>query len=484
MMLKTPLKLPLKSKTQDSIGIAGGGLVGSLLSIYLAQRGIDSDVYEYRPDLRLEQAGSGRSINLAISARGLYALREVGLEEQVLQLAIPMRGRMIHSITGDTTFQSYSSSGSECIYSISRSGLNQVLLSAAEKTGRVRFHFQHKVLSLFDNRTISVLDKITEVETTVEHPTLIAADGSVSSIRNQITQAPGHCTEEILSYGYKELTLPAGPNHGFLLDGQSLHIWPRGDFMLIALPNLDGSFTCTLFMPFTGSQSFEALNTVQAVEEFFTAQFMDIRPLIPDLEKSFFSKPTGKMVTVKCQPWNQADQVLLIGDAAHAIVPFFGQGMNCGFEDCTILNRLIGREQEKGTEPGPKGRGFPRFDNWKKVFAEFSEIRKQDSDKIADMAVENFVEMRDKVGDPQFLMAKNVEKILQKEFPGQYVSRYFLVSFTRFPYSQAYLVGLIQNEILKELCHNLGKPEDVNLERAKILIKNSLVPIMEKNGYT
>jgi kynurenine 3-monooxygenase len=457
MMQKTPLK------SIDSVAIAGGGLVGSLLSIYLAQRGIESDIYEYRPDIRSEQAGSGRSINLAISVRGLYALREVGLEEQILKLAIPMRGRMIHSITGDTTFQSYGSSDSECIYSISRSGLNRVLLTAAEETGRVRFHFQKKVLGLGpESRTISILDKITQAETTIKHSAIIAADGSSSVIRNEITRIPGYCTQETLEYGYKEITIPPGPGQSFLLDGKSLHIWPRGNYMLIALPNLDGSFTCTLFMPFAGGpQSFESLETFPEVEEFFTSQFMDIRPLIPDLEKSFFSNPTGKMVTIKCQPWNIEDQVLLIGDAAHAIVPFFGQGMNCGFEDCTILNKLLAKEKD-----------------WKKVFAEFSKTRKQDSDKIADMAVENFVEMRDKVADPRFLMAKNVEKILQKEFPGQYVSRYFLVSFSRFPYSQAYRVGLIQNEILEELCANIVKPEDVSLARAKSLIQDKLAPVM------
>jgi kynurenine 3-monooxygenase len=300
------------------------------------------------------------------------------------------------------------------------------------------------------------------VETTVEHLAIIAADGSSSVIRDKVTQSPGYCTQETLEYGYKEITIPAGPEHAFLMDGNSLHIWPRGNFMLIALPNLDGSFTCTLFMPFVGPDSFESLASPQTVEQFFTDQFRDIRSLIPNLEETFFAHPTGKMVTVKCQPWNVEDQVLLIGDAAHAIVPFFGQGMNCGFEDCTILDKLLAQEQD-----------------WKKVFAEFSKNRKQDSDKIADMAVENFVEMRDKVGDPRFLMAKNVEKILQKEFPRHYVSRYHLVSFSRFPYGQAYQVGLIQNEILDDLCANIVKPEDVDLKRAKALIQTKLAPVMK-----
>jgi kynurenine 3-monooxygenase len=459
-------KIPLNSEA--SVGIAGGGLVGSLLSIYLARKGLKTDLYEYRPDMRAEKVGSGRSINLAISVRGLYALRAVGLEEQVLKLAIPMRGRMIHSISGSTTFQSYGLSDSECIYSISRSGLNQVLLSAAEETGLVRFHFQQKVLGLdVDRCVLSVLDKFSGKEVQTQHSTIIAADGSSSVIRQQITQALGFCTQETLEYGYKELTIPAGPDQTYLLESKSLHIWPRGNYMLIALPNLDGSFTCTLFMPFAGPQSFESLNTPQAVDEFFTSQFVDIRGLIPDLESSFFSNPTGKMVTIKCHPWNAGGNALLIGDAAHAIVPFFGQGMNCGFEDCTILDGLM--RDQKGTK---------NEIDWKSIFTDFSDRRKQDSDKIADMAVENFAEMRDKVGDPRFLMAKSVEKILQTNFPGEYVSRYFLVSFSRFPYSQAYRVGLIQHEILEELCANITRPEDVNLALAKSLIQNKLTPIM------
>jgi kynurenine 3-monooxygenase len=292
---------------------------------------------------------------------------------------------------------------------------------------------------------------------------VFGADGSASAVRKELLAAPGsRCEETPLDYGYKELTIPAGPGGSFPLEKHALHIWPRGTFMLIALPNFDGSFTCTLFLPFEGPVSFAALRGPAEVEAFFREQFADAVPLIPDLAGVFFANPTGHMVTVKCSPWSRGGEALLVGDAAHAIVPFFGQGMNCGFEDCVVLDGLL---EKRGAD-------------WPAVFGEYERLRKANSDAIADMAVENFTEMRDKVGNPRFLLEKEVEKILMKEFPGEYESRYRLVTFTRVDYRLALEIGAIGDGILSELCAGLGRPEDVDRKRAGALIRERMTPLL------
>lgn len=443
----------------DKITLVGAGPVGSLLAALLAERGQEIEIFERRPDMRQEMISAGRSINLALSVRGLHALKQLGMETQVLDEAVPMRGRMMHSITGELTFQPYGKEDSDCIYSISRGGLNKLLMTRAEGTGRVKIHFNERVVA-YDpaSNSLNLHHEKSGSMRTVPVARVVGTDGSASVIRDEVMRKAGaSASEETLDYGYKELQLPAGPNGTHQLEKNALHIWPRGTFMLIALPNFDGSFTCTLFLPFKGKVSFETLTTREEVHAFFSANFPDVLKLLPHYEEEFFGNPTGRMVTVKCAPWNIGDQAVLLGDAAHAIVPFFGQGMNCGFEDCTILSDLM------ETEP-----------SWKAVFDRFSETRKPDADAIADMAVENFTEMRDKVADPRFLLEKQVERILQREFPEKYISRYALVTFSRTPYRNALAAGIVHAEILNQLCAGIDRVEQVDLVRARELIDEFL----------
>ncbi len=486
--------ITLRRKTD--IAVVGAGLVGSLLSIFLAKRRFAIDIFERRPDMRTEAVSAGRSINLAVSTRGINALKRAGLDEDVLKFAVPMRGRMIHAIDGQLAYQPYGKDDSEYINSISRADLNKSLMTHAEETGMVDIYFNQKCTGMDIEKGIITLFNETENQhADVVANIVIGTDGSASAIRQDMAKLPNYnCTESELDYGYKELVIPAGPNGAFQIEKNALHIWPRGTFMLIALPNFDGSFTCTLFLPWEGPNSFEKLKTPEAVKQFFQEQFADAVPLLSNLEQTFFDNPTGHMVTVKCDPWNVEERVLLLGDAAHAIVPFFGQGMNAGFEDLTILDQCIdnhiaqggalyinrrSRESEKDTlsrriQEGSSG--------WAQVFDDFVKKRKVDTDAIADMAVENFIEMRDKVGIPKFLLEKAVEKILQKEFPGSYLSRYSLVTFSNVPYSFAMKAGIANDEVLAELCANITKPEEVDLKRAQTLLKAKVAPLLEEHS--
>lgn len=439
----------------DKLTVVGAGPVGSLLSIVLAQKGFQVEVYERRPDLRKVNISEGRSINLALSTRGLFALSQVGLSQTVLEVSIPMRGRIIHQKGGEVDFQPYGVREDQVLLSVSRGELNKILISAAEKTGRVQFHFSHSVAAQDYGKSITVIHEGDKRVFRSER--LVAADGASSCIRDQMVRDQ-KCTQtvEALDYGYKELILPA-QNGRAMLDTHGLHIWPRGHFMLIALPNLDGSFTCTLFLPFEGENSFSQLQTPKSVDEFFEEHFRDAKALLLDLANEFFVHPTGRMVTVKCHPWSVEDNTLLLGDAAHAIVPFFGQGMNCGFEDVSALQKML----ELG-------------EGWETLFKNFYEKRKHNTDAIAEMALENFIEMRDKVGNRDFLIQKAVEKKLQQSFPEQYVSRYALVTFSRVPYRAAQEVGWIQDALLSELCQSIHDPDEVDLKRAEELIYNKL----------
>jgi len=452
---------------KDTVTVVGAGLVGSLLSVYLARRGYDVELLERRPDMRREAIGAGRSINLAISTRGLHALRQVGLEDGALAHAIPMRGRMIHPPQGALLYQAYGKDDSQHINAMSRGWLNAFLMTAAEATGKVRIRFKQRVTHVdLGSGALTVQDDATGQVRQEPGRVVFGADGSASAVRQTLEAQPGFSgTQEQLGHGYKELTIPAGPGGTSLMEKHALHIWPRGSFMLIALPNEDGSFTCTLFLPWQGPVSFASLDTPERLEAFFAAQFPDAKALIPDLVETFFSRPTGSMVTVKGAPWRASGQVLLLGDAAHAIVPFFGQGMNCGFEDCAVLDALLGQ-----------GLG------WEQVFADFERLRKTNADAIADMAVENFIEMRDSTGDPRFQLRKAVEKVLLNAFPGEFISRYALVSFSRVPYRQAYDVGAIADGIVAELSEGLARAEDVDLERAAGLIRSRLAPYMKEHA--
>jgi kynurenine 3-monooxygenase len=450
------------------ITIVGAGLVGSLLAIFLGKRGFTVEVFERRPDMRTHAISAGRSINLAISTRGINALEKIGLAEQVLGQAVPMKGRMIHSLTGDLTFQPYGKDDSEFINSISRATLNKMLMTAAESTERVTLHFNKRITGMdLDKHRLYITDEDSHTAEPYEPGIVIGTDGSASAVREDMLKFAGiQSSRSVLEYGYKELVIPPGPKGEFQMERNALHIWPRGTYMLIALPNFEGSYTCTLFLPFEGNPGFSMLEYGASVERFFNEQFGDAVPLISDLASTFNTNPTGHMVTIKCERWSAGGQVLLMGDAAHGIVPFFGQGMNCGFEDCTIFAECMDRHMGSGAL------------NWRALFEEFESARVPNTDAIADMAVENFVEMRDKVADPRFLMEKAVEKILQKHFPGRYVSRYSLVTFSNVPYKLALDAGIIENEILAQLCDKLGNAEQADLKKAERLIDEKLAPLL------
>jgi len=445
----------------EALTVVGAGPVGSLLALFLARRGHRVEVYERRPDMRRVGISAGRSINLAVSTRGLYALHQVDLDDEVLRQAVPMRGRMVHGATGELHFLRYGRDDSEFINSMSRGELNKLLMTQAEGTGRVRIHFQQRLLGHHAGRA-SFRDEESGEDREIAAPVVFGSDGSASALRAALGL---EVKQEVLDFGYKELTIPPAPGGGFSLEPHALHIWPRGNFMLIALPNVDGSFTCTLFLPFEGEVSFAAIEGTAAAERFFARTFPDALPLIPQLGQALGEAPLGKMVTVKCSPWSRGS-ALLIGDAAHAIVPFFGQGMNAGFEDCTALMEILDRT-------GP---------DWPRAFAELGERRKPDADAIADLAVENFVEMRDKVADPEFVLWKAVEAELQRRFPGEYVSRYQLVTFTRVPYLVAQQAGRLQLDLLRDLTRTARRAEDVDYSRAHALIQRNLLPLLRLHG--
>jgi kynurenine 3-monooxygenase len=446
----------------DTITLIGAGLTGPLLAISLVQRGFHVTIYERRPDMRRVQLSAGRSINLAISVRGIHALREAGLWESMRGIIIPMRGRMMHSLSGELTFQPYGKDETEVINSISRADLNAALMNQAEKRG-VNIRFHERCLG-FDLHSGSARFRNEETgrETSVESSTIIAADGVFSAIRQaMLTLGHFNLSRQDLDYGYKELTIAGGPDAKRVLEKHALHIWPRGSHMLIALPNIDGTFACILFLPFQGEASFASLDSEAKFLEFFQSNFADALPLMPQLRDNFRDNPTGAMVTIKCSPWHVDAKTLLIGDAAHAIVPFFGQGMNCAFEDCTCLLELLDRHGA----------------DWAKVFPEFERSRKANTDAIADLALENFVEMRDRVGDPRFLFKKKVELALEAKYPHLFVPKYAMVTFHRVPYSVALSRGLIQDAMLDELCVSIDRIDDLDWARAESMIRRQLTPL-------
>lgn len=443
--------------SQNQITLIGAGLAGSLLSIYLAKRGFEVEIFERRPDMRSAEISAGRSINLALSVRGLHALEKVGLKERIMQIAIPMKGRMLHSLTGELNLVPYGRKESEVINSVSRAELNMQLMSAAEQQG-VEIHFNQKCTGMdFESGELKLHDEVTNQDSVAQKEIVIGTDGSASAIRNDMARAlDGNFTKDDLEHGYKELTLPAGPNGQFLLEKNALHIWPRQSYMLIALPNSDGSFTCTLFFPMRGDLSFESLKTKKAVLAFFKEQFPDAFELMPALVEDFFTNPTGALATIRCQPWHLAGKACLLGDAAHAIVPFFGQGINCGFEDCTVLDECI--EKQSG--------------DWQKIFQEFGTLRKINTDAIAELSLTNYFEMRDHVADSKFALKKQVEFALEEKYPEKFIPKYSMVSFHRIPYSVALAKGKVQEKILAELCAAITSVEDLDWQRADELIKN------------
>ena len=416
------------------IAVMGAGLVGSLLSIYLKKRGYDVEVYERRPDLRKTGAAGGRSINLAISERGWKGLAGVGLEEEIRKMAIPMPGRMIHDVAGNLTFQPYGKPG-EAINSVSRGDLNIALINAAERQG-IRFHFSQRVLETDMAGTYAMMEDTEQQRTYKLQPDLLfGADGAYSLVRYTMLKTDKfNYSQQYEEHGYKELTIPAGAGNTWQIEKNALHIWPRKSFMLIALPNTDGSFTCTLFYHLRGEQSFENLTNVEELHQFFRTYFPDALPLMPTLDQDFFSNPTGLLMIVKCFPWVNGNTVL-IGDAAHAIIPFYGQGMNCGFEDCTVLDEMIERYDHR----------------WEEILPAFQEARKPNSDAIADLAKLNFVEMRDLVADPDFQFKKRIAAKVNSIYPDRFIPVYSMVSFSHLPYAEALREYKRQDDVLSEV---------------------------------
>jgi kynurenine 3-monooxygenase len=445
--MKTPRFTP-------EVTLVGAGLAGSLLAIFLARRGHRVSLLERRLDPRKTGASGGRSINLALANRGIAALEEVGVMDRVRPELIPMAGRMLHDEDGRLKLIPYGNKPHEVINSVSRAGLNALLLDAAEATGRVSIRFGETVTGVdFANR--QVLPQATPYDV------LLGTDGSASAVRAAILERTrGRIDVDPLGHGYKELSIPPadGGGAGFRMEKNALHIWPRGEYMLIALPNIDGSFTVTLFLPNHGEESFDALTTPESVLALFRRRFADAIPLMPRLAEDFFENPTGHLETIRCAPWSFEDHALVLGDAAHAIVPFHGQGMNAAFEDCSALDRCL------DDPPQP----------WNEIFAEFEKRRRPNTDAIADMALENYVEMRSTVREPKFQLKKDLSFRLEERHPGRFIPRYSMVMFHTLPYAEAQRRGAIQEKILDELTSGAASVDDVDLARADHLITERL----------
>ncbi|MEN3026090.1 MAG: NAD(P)/FAD-dependent oxidoreductase [Chlorobiota bacterium] len=429
---------------QRPVIVVGAGLVGSLWARLLAQRGYLVTLVERRPDMRQTNISSGRSINLAVSDRGWRGLRLAGLEERVRPFALPMEGRMIHDLNGQQRFQPYGRPG-QAIYSFHRRRLNELLLTAVEELPGTTLLFEHRCVDVDLDTPAVVLETPSGELQRLEAEVIFGVDGAYSAVRARLQRLEGfsYC-QEYLDYGYKELTIPPTPSGQWALEPRALHIWPRHSFMLIALPNPDRSFTCTLFFPLEGDLSFAALRTEADVLNFFRNQFPDVVPLMPALAEEFFANPTGSLLTIRCFPWSYGGKVLLLGDAAHAIVPFYGQGMNAGFEDCVLLLQFL-----------------QRYDSdWGIAFRAFERFRKPHADAIAQLALENFVEMRDKVADPCFLLRKRLEQYLADRYPDRFVPLYTMVTFSHMPYAEALRRGHLQDRILDALVEQTKSEED------------------------
>lgn len=422
-----------------TVTIVGGGLVGSLLASYLGERGYRVDVYERRPDMRLANVSAGKSINMACSTRGWQALDKVGVGDKVRQAAIAMKGRMMHSVEGELTFQPYGQED-QAIYSISRGGLNKILMNHAEEHPLVNFHFNEKCVDVdLENGIATFKNYETGEEKAIKSDLIFGADGAFSQVRSVMEhQKHFNYEQRYISSDYIELAIEATPSGEFAMEKNALHIWPRGDFMLIALPNPDASFTCTLFMPYEGETSFEQLKTDEDIINFFKTTFPDALELMPNLVEDFRTNPQAPLAIIKCYPWTAAGKVALIGDAAHAIVPFYGQGMISGFEDCYVLDGLIDKFEE----------------NWDQIMKEYQELRKPNGDAIADLAVYNYEVMRDKVGDENFLLQKKLERRINQLYPDKYTPLYTMVSFSNTPYAEAWQKGMEQNDFLEKMVND------------------------------
>ena len=443
------------------INIVGAGLAGALLALLLARRGLAIALYERRADPRQARPERGRSINLALAARGMRALERAGVLESVRPLLISMRGRMVHDRGGAVALQPYGQREHEVIYSVGRADLNRVLIEAAAQQGNVSVHFDQQCLRAdLGTGHLSFRDGVSGREYPLPLAPTIATDGAGSALRTSLAAAQLlRVREEWLDHDYKELTIPAAA--AGVLERHALHIWPRGGFMLIALPNTDGSFTATLFLARAGPRSFAALTTPQALQEFFAREFADALPLLPDLAAQFAANPQGQLGTVYTVPWHVRGAVLLLGDAAHAIVPFHGQGMNAAFEDCAELDALLAAT-----------------DDWQELFARFEQSRRPNTTAIAQMALENYLEMRDAVLDAGFVRRKGLAMALERRFPERFIPRYSMVMFhPEIPYAEAQRRGVLQEQLLQELDQAGGGDAAADSSTAAQLIRERLAPI-------
>jgi kynurenine 3-monooxygenase len=444
--------------------ILGAGLSGALMAIFLAHNERRVVIYERRPDLRKVDMDAGRSINLALADRGIHALKQAGVFEVVEPLLIPMRGRMLHDVDGTLSFAAYGQRPHEVIYSVSRPGLTRVLLDHARRRHGLEPRFLQAARALdFERDELLMLDEVTSDTHPLRLAPLIAADGANSLVRRaMIGQLGTRVTEDVLEHGYKELTLPAGPGGTHQIDRHALHIWPRGGFMLIALPNVDGSFTMTLFLAQQGPESFATLDSRDTVDAFFAKYFPDVQRLVPGLAREFLEHPVGRMSTVYVQGWAAPQgRAVLLGDAAHAMVPFHGQGMNACFEDCCELNRLL---EATG--------------DWAHSFNSFEALRRPNTDAISAMALENYVEMRDTVRDPKFMLRKALSFELERRFPDRFIPRYSMVMFHHgIPYSVAYERGRIQAQILEDATRTVDVLDDVDWATTAAWVVERLSPL-------
>ncbi|WP_298246258.1 NAD(P)/FAD-dependent oxidoreductase [uncultured Christiangramia sp.] len=444
-------------QNQKEVAIVGSGLVGSLLAIFLRKQGYKVTIFDRRPDVRLVEF-SGRSINLAMSNRGWKALREAGIEDEIRELALPLDKRAMHVDDKPVYFQKYGEEG-EAIYSISRGILNRKMIDLAEEAG-AEFRFEEKIWDVdLPNAKLYTGESEKSVWKEYKFDLIFGADGAFSRTRHKMQrQSRFNYSQHFIDVGYKELTIPANADGSHKLDNASFHIWPRGNFMLIAMPNLDGSFTCTLFMPFEGDVSFESIQTEQQADQFFEQYFPDIKDEISNLKRDFFKNPTSAMVTIKCYPWSYFDKITLVGDSAHAIVPFYGQGMNAGFEDISVLNEKMNQHR----------------DNWEIIFEEYQRERKPNTDAIAELSYRNFVEMSSKTADPSFLLRKKIEKKFAQKYPELWVPLYSRVTFSDKAYSDALDIGDYQRGIMDEVMKIPGIEETWDSKEVELKIKDLL----------
>ncbi|GEQ87111.1 kynurenine 3-monooxygenase [Patiriisocius marinistellae] len=456
----------MKNQNQKIV-IIGAGLCGSLLALRMAQRGYQVQLIEKRPDLRDVTQDAGRSINLALSDRGLKALRLAGVEQDALKLCIPMLGRMIHDKEGNTFMSNYSGRENEYINSISRPGLNMLLLDAAEAMSNVEIIFNKGCTKVnLENGIATFKDYNTKDEITYSGDIILGTDGAGSVVRKAMFNDRNFLfsfSQNWLTHGYKEITIPAAKDGGYRTEKGALHIWPRGEDMLIALPNLDGSFTVTLFAPYSNSDyCFDNLTTPEMVMAYFKTEYPDAVTLMPNLVEEFFGNPTGPLGTIKCSPWSSFGKVCLLGDSAHAIVPFYGQGMNASFEDVVVFDEILNKHESKNNESN----------DWKKIFYAYEMARKKDTDAIADLAVDNFHEMKEHTASPLFQQKRKLEMAFESQFPTEYFSKYSLVTFNEdITYHAAMTLGRAQDKAILNLLDDGKLTDDMAVKEKLALVK-------------